>query len=353
MASQLDEQVKSGDIADTTIFKVVKYNLQAVPSKPNKMIMIIGVEVLEKTAPAKGDPKPFTGAAVTVKTEVKQEMMSPVPAKSAPVDSPAPGGPAAPTPTNTPPKAPAMTGSPIAMSTGDQNVVPIADINPYMGRWSMKGRIIAKKPMRTFQGKGGGEKKVFDLTIMDESCDIKVTFWDENCDKYYDYIEVGKCYTISKGRLTPANSRYNDTKSQYEMSATPDVTIMECLDAEAPKMRFSFTAIDKLESLVGTSTKTVDVIGIVSEVQALGEIQIKNGPDAGKMKAKRNIAVADQSGKMVSLTLWDEHAMAVTEEQQGNNTIVAVRAVRISDYNGCSLSTTRTSVVQVSRKPAP
>lgn len=145
VASQLDDQVKSGDIADTTIFKVVKYNIQSVPNKPNKMIMVVGVEVLAKTAPTRGDPKPVTAAAVTVKTEVKQEMMSPAPSKAAPVNSPAPGGPSAPTPTNTPPKAPAMTGSPIAMSTGDQNVVPIADINPYMGRWSMKGRIIAKK----------------------------------------------------------------------------------------------------------------------------------------------------------------------------------------------------------------
>lgn len=145
LATQLKERLKSGEITETTICKVDKFSKQAMPGKTKMFIMILDVEVLAKEAAVVGAPTSLDGTAVaSVKVEVKSEgTMSPVAAKKpAPVDSPVPGGPSAATPTNTPPK---MAGSPIAQSTGDQNVVPIADINPYMGRWSIKGRIVAKK----------------------------------------------------------------------------------------------------------------------------------------------------------------------------------------------------------------
>jgi hypothetical protein len=49
--------------------------------------------------------------------------------------------------------------------------------------------------------------------------------------------------------------------------------------------------------------QNVDVIGILQEVQSLGEITIKKGADAGKQKAKRNVSLVDKTGRMVSLTL--------------------------------------------------
>jgi hypothetical protein len=49
--------------------------------------------------------------------------------------------------------------------------------------------------------------------------------------------------------------------------------------------------------------QTVDVVGVVLEVFPISDITIKNGPDAGKSKSKRNVTLADQSGKQISLTL--------------------------------------------------
>jgi hypothetical protein len=47
----------------------------------------------------------------------------------------------------------------------------------------------------------------------------------------------------------------------------------------------------------------VDVIGVVLEVFPISEITIKNGADSGKQKSKRNVTLADESGKQISLTL--------------------------------------------------
>ena len=46
-----------------------------------------------------------------------------------------------------------------------------------------------------------------------------------------------------------------------------------------------------------------DVIGVVLEVSPVSEITIKNGADTGKQKPKRNVTLADESGKQISLTL--------------------------------------------------
>ena len=74
------------------------------------------------------------------------------------------------------------------------------------------------------------------------------------------------------------------------------------------------------------------------------EIQLKNGKGS---KPKRNVTLVDQSGKQVALTLWDSLADEVLETHAASHDIVALRALRVSDYNGCSLNTTRSSVIQI------
>ncbi len=56
--------------------------------------------------------------------------------------------------------------------------------------------------------------------------------------------------------------------------------------------------------------QNVDVIGVLQEVQSLGEITIRKGPDAGKQKSKRNVSLVDKSGRLVSLTLYVPPAMS-------------------------------------------
>jgi replication factor A1 len=187
-------------------------------------------------------------------------------------------------------------------------------------------------------------KKVFSLTLMDDTCDIKATFWDEVADRYFDVLETGKSYTFHKGSFKMANQRYNSTKCEYEVTFNNDSIVEICRDVDAPQVRFSFVAIDKLQTMIG---KNVDVVGVVTEVQELGEITIKQGRDAGKQKAKRNVSIADNSGMQISLTLWDSNAEAIDASAASDKAVLAVRAVRVSDYGGCSINTTRGSIMQL------
>ncbi|KAJ1488622.1 hypothetical protein T484DRAFT_3606136 [Baffinella frigidus] len=229
------------------------------------------------------------------------------------------------------------------MSQGAERIAPISDVNPY-AKLTIRGRVITKDDMRSFPGKNGGQKSVFSVTIMDDTMDIKATFWDDVATRYYDVLEVGKSYIFSKGNCKMANQKFNITKSEYEMSFNNDAIIEICRDVDAPVLRFSFVAIDKLDTMIG---KNVDVIGVVTEVMEMGEITIKTGRDAGKQKPKRNISIADKSGKQITLTLWDDNASKIEPSAASEHQIVAVRAVRVSDYGGCSINTTRGSAIQL------
>jgi len=75
------------------------------------------------------------------------------------------------------------------MSQSADKCVPIEQLTMYQ-RPTVKGRVVSKDTLREFAGKDGSTKKVFSIEIMDESCDMKATFWDKAVDKYYDLLEV-------------------------------------------------------------------------------------------------------------------------------------------------------------------
>eukprot|EP00290_Baffinella_frigidus_P012994 CAMPEP_0180158682 /NCGR_PEP_ID=MMETSP0986-20121125/27051_1 /TAXON_ID=697907 /ORGANISM="non described non described, Strain CCMP2293" /LENGTH=428 /DNA_ID=CAMNT_0022108577 /DNA_START=13 /DNA_END=1295 /DNA_ORIENTATION=+ len=332
-----------GLVAEGAIVTVQKDDFLKSTVQNKKLLFIQDFVVVEKTHAMIGGP-----------VEIKADASAAGPSETAAMEveakpsmtSPSPKGPALSSPANTPPKATdgsPSTSTPLNMSQGAERIAPISDVNPY-AKLTIRGRVITKDDMRSFPGKNGGQKSVFSVTIMDDTMDIKATFWDDVATRYYDVLEVGKSYIFSKGNCKMANQKFNITKSEYEMSFNNDAIIEICRDVDAPVLRFSFVAIDKLDTMIG---KNVDVIGVVTEVMEMGEITIKTGRDAGKQKPKRNISIADKSGKQITLTLWDDNASKIEPSAASEHQIVAVRAVRVSDYGGCSINTTRGSAIQL------
>ena len=43
----------------------------------------------------------------------------------------------------------------------------------------------------SFRNKASGSGKLFSMDLMDESGEIRVTAFKEQCDKFYDYAQVG------------------------------------------------------------------------------------------------------------------------------------------------------------------
>ena len=56
---------------------------------------------------------------------------------------------------------------------------------------------------------------------IDESGEIRATGFKEQCDKFYNMLEVGKVYLISSCVLKPANKQVSNIKTQWGSESRP------------------------------------------------------------------------------------------------------------------------------------
>lgn len=94
-------------------------------------------------------------------------------------------------------------GSAIARNEAPARIVPISSLNAYQNKWTIKARVSIKGEMRRWSN-ARGEGKVFSFDIVDAAGgEIKATAFNEAVDKFYELIQQGQVYTISKASLKP------------------------------------------------------------------------------------------------------------------------------------------------------
>ncbi|XP_046830054.1 replication protein A 70 kDa DNA-binding subunit [Vespa velutina] len=226
-------------------------------------------------------------------------------------------------------------------SSSDINTTPIVGLSPYQNKWVIKARITNKSNIITWSN-SRGEGKLFSMDLVDESGEIRCTAFRDQCDKFYDMIEVGKIYYISRCNLKPANKNYSTLKNDYEMSMTQDTEIILCHDDvdDIPMIQFDFVPINTIENK--EKNDIIDVLGIAKSCE---EIQTLRARTTGRELKKRDVMLVDESNTMVCLSLWGADA----EKFDGNNNpVVAIRGARIGEFNGGkNLSAVMSSVIQI------
>ncbi|KAK2975966.1 hypothetical protein RJ640_012997 [Escallonia rubra] len=219
-------------------------------------------------------------------------------------------------------------------------IIPIAALNPYQGRWAIKARVTAKGDLRRYNN-ARGDGKVFSFDLLDsDGGEIRVTCFNAVVDRFYDTIEVGKVYVISKGNLKPAQKNFNHLKNEWEIFLETTSTVDLCPDEDPsiPRQHFNFRPISEIESAENNSI--LDVIGIVISVNPSVPIMRKNGMET----QRRVLNLKDQSGLSVELTLWGEFCNREGQKLQeivdsGISPVLAVKAGKVNDFSGKSVGT--------------
>lgn len=219
-------------------------------------------------------------------------------------------------------------------------IIPISALNPYQGRWAIKARVTAKGDLRRYNT-AKGDWKVFSFDVLDsDGGEIRVTCFNAVLDRFYNTIDVGKIYVISKGRLKPAQRNFNHLKNEWEISLDASSTVDLCPDEDSsiPRQQFSFRSVSEIENAENNSI--LDVIGIVINVNPSVPILRKNGMET----QRRILNLKDQTGRSVELTLWGdscnkEGKMLQEMLESGNFPVLAVKAGKVNDFTGKSIGT--------------
>ncbi|GAB2296114.1 hypothetical protein Dimus_030248 [Dionaea muscipula] len=237
-----------------------------------------------------------------------------------------------------------MNRGPVAKYDAPPKIIPIAALNLYQSRWTIKARVTAKSELRHYNN-ARGDGKVFSFDLLDSNGgEIRVTCFNAVADQFYNQIEAGKVYLISKGSLRPAQKNFNHLHNDNEIFLETTSILQPCLedDSTIPKQQFHFRPISDIENMENNSI--VDVIGVVSSISPSSSIMTKNGSE----RLKRTLQLKDLSGKSVELTLWGNICNAEGQTLQnmcdsGVFPVVAVKAGKVNEFNGKAVGTLSTS----------
>jgi replication factor A1 len=237
---------------------------------------------------------------------------------------------------------PSMLSATSGTDPSHLSIYPIASLTPYQNKWTIKARVTNKTDIRRWSN-SRGEGHLFSMDLVDESGEIRATAFKEQCDKYYNMVEIGKVFYFTSGTLKSANRQYSTLNNEYEMTFRDTTEVIPCTTEEEtasiPTLTFNFCQIGQLDASLKDSN--VDIIAVV---KAAGDVVTITSSRTQKELRKRDITLVDKSLVEVGLTLWGGTA---DNFDATGNPVVAIKGAKVSDYNGVSLSCSFSSVLQI------
>ncbi|GJN08659.1 hypothetical protein PR202_ga26603 [Eleusine coracana subsp. coracana] len=237
--------------------------------------------------------------------------------------------------------------APAARLAMTRRVHPLISLNPYQGNWVIKVRVTNKGNLRTYRN-ARGEGCVFNVELTDQDgTQIQATMFNEAAKKFYPIFEMGKVYYISKGSLRIANKQFKTVQNDYEMTLNESAVVEEAEgEAFIPQVQYNFVKIDQLGSYVN-SRELVDLVGVVQSVSPTLSVRRKIDNET---IPKRDIVVADDTGKTVTVSLWNDLATTTGQElldMTDSSPVIAIKSLKVSDFQGVSLSTISRSTLVI------
>lgn len=174
-----------------------------------RLIIVLALRVLVHSAEKIGDPQPIDSS--------NDNALHTTPGVNVASTSTVPPAPVAP-PVQVP-QAPHPSSRP-------GTIFPIEGLSPYQNNWTIQARVIQKSDIKTWSN-ARGEGKLFNVTLMDDTGEIRATAFNAVVDNLYPRLEEGKVYYVSKARVNLAKKKFSNVNNDYELGFEKNTEIEE------------------------------------------------------------------------------------------------------------------------------
>ncbi|XP_020596054.1 replication protein A 70 kDa DNA-binding subunit B [Phalaenopsis equestris] len=325
LPTHFSSEVNSGKLQNLGLIRILDYTCNTIPNQPDKALIVTKCEIVSA---ALGSEIKCQTEETTTLLKSKQEI---VPKSAAQIVH-----------------EQRINAAPAARLSMTRRVHPLCSLNPYQGNWTIKVRVTNKGNLRTYRN-AKGEGQVFNVELTDDDgTQIQATMFNEAAKKFYLKFDLGKVYYISKGTLRLANRQFKTVQNDYEMNLNENSIVEEAQGESAfiPETKYNFVKIDQL-GLYVNGREIIDVIGVVQNVSLTLSVRRKSNNET---IPKRDITLADESNMTVAVSLWNDLATTIGQELLDlvdTAPVVAIKALKVGDFQGVSLSTLTKSTVQI------
>lgn len=123
------------------------------------------------------------------------------------------------------PKA-ASAGEPAKAPGPVGHIYPIEALSPYQNKWTIKARVTNKSEVKSWANQRG-DGKLFSVTFMDETGEIRATGFNKAVDALYEKFQEDKVYYVSKARVSVAKKKFSNLPNEYEITMEPTTEVEE------------------------------------------------------------------------------------------------------------------------------
>ena len=151
--------------------------------------------------------------------------------------------------------------------------MPIKALNTFSRDWMIKARVANRGEMKTTQ-KGG---QLLKIELVDKyGTQIEGTFFNDAAKKFDTILEKNKVFLFSNGSIKMANKRFTSVRNDFciifEMRSE---IVLAQDDGSISNQAFDFCPINDVQEIL--QMKTIDVMGVISEIGEKETINLKSG----------------------------------------------------------------------------
>jgi replication factor A1 len=187
----------------------------------------------------------------------------------------------------------------VPTNTTANNFTPIKALSTFCRDWIICARVASKSELRNT--KAGG--KLLKLELVDKhNTHIEATFFNESAVTFFPQIEENRVYLFSNGYVKMANKKFTSVRNDYSITFDTRSLIEPASDDGAiSRHSFDFMPIDQMKEVF--QKKTLDVVGIVINVEEKESIKLKSGDQ----KARKFLEIVDDSMASIGVTCWGDN----------------------------------------------